>query len=344
MMKEKNNDAFAMHEPSLFVLQSPFQIFCAAAAIRHFEITEYEVLLVLPDEEVRNHQALSVIEKLGIHYKIVNGARISNRYRLMLPFEIDGKYRRAFLGFFAFEDGYYHCLKHLKHGGSLVLLDDGNITITLLKKGFSPRGRERFIYKYYSWLLTLRGVSKNNLFTVYDGISNPRWHIEINDLSILNNKKGDTNQKNVFIVGTNSMSYYPSLRGGEEEYKNMLNMNLNQIREKYHDETIIYIPHGREISNYPSEYCSKYAIRYQKLDMNIELYMLDQVTPPKAIYGYTSSALFNLKKIFPQTEVVNIMPEENESPLYEEMKDISDYYETQGIKTFAYKTKKDETN
>ena len=40
--------------------------------------------------------------------------------------------------------------------------------------------------------------------------------------------------------------------------------------------------------------------------MNVEMYILQQQVIPKIIYGFTSSALFNLKKIFPSCKVINI--------------------------------------
>ena len=337
-MMRSNDITFAKKEPSLFVLQSPFQILCAAAAIKYFEITEYEILLVLPIGEVRNQQSINMMEKLDLHYKIVSGSRVGNRNRLTLPFTIEGKYRRAFLGYYAFEDGYYHCIKQLRRGGSLVLLDDGIATITLVLKGFTPHGRERYVYGYYYWLMRIRGISAHNLFTVYKGLENPIWHIEINDLSLVNKKKDAGSVQGIYFVGTNSSSYSSlSLKHGEEEYKEMIYASLKDIRAKYPDEVIIYIPHGRDKAEYTISYCEEYGIRYQKVSTSIEMFMLEQLHRPKAIYGYTSSALFNLKKLFPETEVINILPEGNDGRINERFKEISDYYETQGIITHIYK-------
>lgn len=37
------NSAYSKHIPSVFAVSSPFQILCAAAAIKQLEITEYKM-------------------------------------------------------------------------------------------------------------------------------------------------------------------------------------------------------------------------------------------------------------------------------------------------------------
>lgn len=333
MIKDKNI-VFAKKEPSLFVLQSPFQIFCAVCAIRYFEIDEYKIILVLPHNEVRNNQSVSMLERFNLHYTTIHGSRVCNRRRLSLLMNLKTKYHRAFLGFFAFEDGYYHCLQYLKRNGSLVLLDDGNATIGLLRFDFKPQGRKKYVYRYYYWLLRLRGISFRNVFTVYDGIKNDKWNIEINDLSQIRQGENSNTSNTVYFVGTNSLSYCNGWQLEKGRLERMLEYILKMLKESYPDHFIIYIPHGRDTATYPKVLCDKYGIKFQKLSTIIESFLLDQHSAPKAIYGFTSSALFNIRKMYPETRVYNIIPEDINTKSYLE---TINYYESQNIQTIIYK-------
>lgn len=62
---------------------------------------------------------------------------------------------------------------------------------------------------------------------------------------------------------------------------------------------------------------------------------LEQV--PLEIYGYTSSALVNLKMMFPTTRIVDMVFDVvTKSRKGDEIKLISDYYKTIGIQQLRY--------
>ena len=64
----------------------------------------------------------------------------------------------------------------------------------------------------------------------------------------------------------------------------------------------------------------------------VELELLNQPNTPMAIYGYTSSALYNLKKIFPHTRVINVLMDGDENNIfYRRYLMTSDYYMKNGI-------------
>ena len=70
----------------------------------------------------------------------------------------------------------------------------------------------------------------------------------------------------------------------------------------------------------------------------IEMELLTHKYNPLAILGFTSSALYNLKKIFPETRVVNVLYERDDSNMaYQEYKMLSDYYLNNGVELVTEK-------
>ncbi len=61
-------------------------------------------------------------------------------------------------------------------------------------------------------------------------------------------------------------------------------------------------------------------------------YQLNLTPAPEAIYGYTSTALHTLKKLFPTARVVNILFQSPEDkPFYQDYVMCSEYYQKNGI-------------
>lgn len=325
-----NNLAFAEKEPSLFIIQTPFQAMCAINAIRQLIIEDYTLSLHLhKTTEKRNKQTIEIVERYGLKYKVEQLKPICLLERLLLLFNRKGKYNRVFLGTHLYQEGYYYALKELSNNANLVLLDDGIATISLLESGYQVKGRSVVYMALYKTIASLRGIIVNNVLTVYRGIDNPKWNIAYNDISQLRQKGLSAERKNVFFIGTNNSGF---IREGvnENSFKENLYNCLKKVKEEYPHDNITYIPHGRDKSSFTKEYCVELGIVYKPLDVNVEIYILSLGYIPKAIYGFTSSALYNLKKMFPESEVNNIVMRlltVNSPSILE----ASDYYAKQGI-------------
>lgn len=324
------NSAFAEGVPSLFIVETPFQAMCAINAIKQLKIEDYELSLHLHNSTTkRNKQTIEIVERYGLKYTILEVKSVSIIKRLGLLFCHKDRFNRVFLGTHLYQDGYYYALKDIRRKGNLVLLDDGIATLTLLENGYKVTGRSVLYMTFNKFIASLRRVKLNNVFTVYKDKNNPKWNIAYNNISLLRQSDSNVERKNVFFIGTNNSGF---IREGvnETEFRQTLFNILKQVKEKYPHEEITYIPHGRDKSTFAKDFCEEIGIVYKPLDVNIEIYILSLDKAPNAIYGFTSSALYNFKMIFPESTVNNIVIKllSDNSP---SILNVSDYYERQGI-------------
>lgn len=330
MKKNKINLAFADREPSLFIIQTPFQAMCAINAIYQLKINDYVLSLHLHKSTAnRNRQTIELVERSGLKYNVVNVRSISFLNRLALFFCHEQKFNRVFLGTHLYQNGYYYALKEIKNGGNLVLLDDGVATLTLLESGYKVTGRSVVQMAINKAIASLRKIKLNNLLSVYKGIANPKWDIAYNDLSFLRNNNSTSSNK-VFFIGTNNSSFIYKNGVDESDFKQNLYNILNKIRITYPNDEITYIPHGRDKSTFAKDFCEEIGIEYKPLDINVEIYILSLGVVPKVVVGFTSSALYNLKMIFPEANVENLVVKllTDKCP---SIIGVSHYYEIQGI-------------
>lgn len=334
-MKTNNNCsiAFSEKEPSLFIVQTPFQAMCAINAIRQLKIENYELSLHLhPNTEKRNKQTIELADMYGLRYNVEKYKPIGFANLLGLLFKRRNRFNRVFLGTHLYHDGYYYALKMMKRKGNLVLLDDGVATLSLLEGDYKTTGMSAIYMAMYKAIAKLRGIKLNNVFTVYKDILNPRWNIAFNNISLLRQFKSSSEEKIVYFIGTNNSGFIERRGVDEVAFKQMLYNVLKRMRAIYPSDKIIYIPHGRDKSTFAKDYCEEFGFEFRPLDINVEIYILSQDIIPKSIYGFTSSALYNLKMIFPELEVKNIVMDllAEKAPSITE---ITDYYENQGILT-----------
>lgn len=326
---------FDKKRASVFVVSSPFQALCAAAAINQLEIEDYLLLALLPDNEVRNNQLFSFLEQQHLHYTAIGTNNSSREMRvLQLKALVKKKncYSRLFIGDFRNMIELYVGCGYISDKSDIIYLDDGNITVSVLKNivPFNQKG------KYLKLLSYLRQIDLfTNFLTVYSDISNSKYHIEPLYLKYV--MKGNVgavarSKDGVYIVGTNLRLYCKSVGITEDQYINQLDIFLKRLKNDYQDERIVFIPHGRDKSEYAKELCNNYNIEFRPSKSMIEMELLNQPQDPIAIYGYTSSALFNLKKMYPDTAVYNVLFEPAiVGPEYQEYLALSDYYESNGI-------------
>lgn len=327
---------FAKHTPSVFMANTPFQVLCAVAAIRQLEIEDYLFLVRLSKGEVRNSQTKALLEKYHINYKQpFFFTRLSLwYYMLMALLRRKNRYTRLFIGDLRAAPEYFVGYNYVSDGSQVVFLDDGNITINYLQDSVSEP-MDPFHRKRLDKIAKRRNMDVgHNFLTIYGDIESPKNHVCQLDLHCVVGDKDNSirHAKDVYIVGTNLGRFCEPLEIPEEVYIEKLGDLMRNLRQQYPEDAIFFIPHGRETKDYGKQLCEKYGCIYQRPKLMIELELLNMPCPPKAIYGYTSTALHTLKKLFPAARVVNILfqsPEDN--PFYQDYVMCSEYYQKNGI-------------
>lgn len=326
---------FEPHIPSVFVIASPFQALCAVVTIRQLQIDVYKVVAFLPSDEPRSEQLEKYLKSEGIQYTPI---RRFNRL-IWLFYKLDAirsrhnEYKRLFLGDFRAIILHFIGYCYVSDDSEVIYLDDGNITISILNNVFSEpmsdsdRCRLERVSKRRGF------VFQKNFLTIYGDIQNPKYLIYTLDLSfVFRQEKSICEKSGIYIVGTNIECFCIPLNIPKEIFVSSLEKLICKIKNEYQNEPVVYIPHGRDTSEYALKLCNEYGCEFHKSEMMIEMELLNHRYNPLAIFGFTSSALYNLKKIYPDTRVVNVLFEcDARNKVYQEYKMLSDYYLNNGI-------------
>lgn len=328
---------FSKHTPSVFVVCSPFQAICAISTIRQLEIDDFKIIAFLQKGEVRNSQIEGVFRYFNIDYISLSPSRFfeTNYFRFKPLFKSNNQYCRLFIG--DYRRTFLYCLgcSFVSDNSHIVYLDDGNISISLLK-GRNAEPISKNAMRLFELYRKRRGFCFfKNFLTIYSDISNPNYNIEGLQLDILT-KSSSTSlsiDKNIYIVGTNLDSYCGTLGLAEDRFVCELDNLFCNLRMLYPKDSIIYIPHGRETKEYARAICDKYNAKFLKPSTTIEVELISATSRPEAIYGFTSTALFTLKKLFPDTKVFNVVFDSfnKDNPFVVDILDCSLYYSQNGI-------------
>ena len=331
-------NAFQKGVPSVFVISSPFQAICLVSAILNLEIKDYQVIVISSD---RNTQVFSVLNRFKIPYVVRYSGWHRWRIRLFIVTSIihrHNKYNRLFLGDFRSIDLIYFGLNYISDGADIVYLDDGNATIALFQGVAYSKPYSKIDEKCQSTISRRRRfVFLKYYYSIYANLSNANYIIEYNSLSILCVHKDDPLIDNVVFIGANTKRYCETMNIPEESFNNALDTMLQRIRKTYPKTKITYVPHGADKSGAVMDICSKYEVDYHRIIVPIELYYMDKECPI-AIYGFGSSAIYNLKQMFPETVAFSILLEpSNKLNSFERKKIIAQYYSECGIEQLTIK-------
>ena len=328
---------FELHTPSVFVVCSPFQLLCAVAVIRQLEIENYKFILALGKKNNRRMQMINLVKSFYINYEIecVSSIKVMGKRMSALIPRKHG-YERLFIGDYRNDIELSYGSQYICDGSDIVNFDDGAATIALLTNSALQqiKWKRKLFFKLVS--ITRKVELFKNILTIYDNLPNPHYNISYLRLNnaLLGNEHKNYVSHGIYIVGTDKSHYARILN--EDSFKRGLLCLVRDIKAIYPNDPIIYIPHGRESNEYSAD-LSNEGCEFRRLDNIIEITLLEYGTIPKAVYGFTSSALYNLKKIFPSSEVVNILYDIKDSQKdklyssYLSYIEISNYYERNGI-------------
>ena len=330
---------FESGTPSLFFIDSPLQAICAAAALRQLHIDDYQMVVMTTDNRQRNMTITRFLDMQGIGYKTVSYNHFTYKWYQLLCLirRPHNHYRRLFIGFFGAPFHHFAGCSMVADGAHVVYLDDGVATVTLLRHKHITDityFEEKPVIKL---MARRRGFDLyHNLLTMYSDIDNPSYRIAPLSLNLVNSKTdghdGQPRTQGVYLIGTVSQSYCSQLKISKEEFASKTGELMARLKAEYPDETIVYVPHRSDEGDYARRLCEKYHVEFRPVEITVEVELQQQPLPPRAVVGFTSSALYNLKKIFPQCRVSNVLftPGVYNKP-YDDFLAISAYYEKNGI-------------
>lgn len=353
----KQKAEFAKHTSTAFIVASPFQVLCVVEAIAEFGIDDYLVVAILEEGDVRNSQLLQMLNDFTLKYVTMT---LYDTEAMLEDFLLDKNYfstppkrlyDRVMMGdYFSIEQREL-CYLYANSHATVLYMDDGATTIELLK-GNTVQGKPLSWYEKRKWMkriykptLALREnihekwktkgiLPSNSLFSIYHDISTRKFSVYPNTLTHINKESSNIQERNgVYIVGTNIPMYCKVMGIAVPQYEGILWQKLSEIRETFPNEEIIYIPHGRDENRVVMRFCEMLRIKYNKLNEAVEYHFICMNIYPSQVYGFGSTALFTLKKIYPKTKVTNWLLVNTEAYWYGDYKSVALYYDSHGITT-----------
>ncbi len=314
--------------PSVFVVETPLQAIFAVQAIRDFQIDQY---LVLVWQTVRFTQVSSVLNHYGIVFHTEDMELITVKREWFSALFHRSIYKRAFIGFPKMHMLFCAC-RYLDYDSTILLLDDGIATVTLFKNG-KLLDLDKWFIKPFHWLTLLKRITYNkHIYTIFDDLSHNGFFIYPNSMSLLSNNKGNVKTNEIYLIGTDPLAFSKSIGVELAAFYEIQKNIMLEIRKRTSSSTLYFIPHGSDINITSKIICEETGWQYQKVDMTIEMLILKKAVLPEAVYGFLSTALFVLKKMFAEMNVVSIYPhfkcnsDQSDNYMY-----LSRYYGKHGI-------------
>lgn len=323
--------AFISDTPSVFVIGSPFQAMCLVSTIFNLDIKDYKVVVIHTD---RFGQVESVLKKYEVPFTLVyvGWHRWKMRfYRILSLLHKKSRYTRLFVGDYRSCTLLYFGLQYVADGSDIVYLDDGNATIPLFedKAQFLMTGIDAKV----SDLISRRKHMElmKYFYSIYEGYHNNKYVIEYNSLSCLCRHSSNEAGNKAYIIGPKIAFFCKRLGIEENVFLATLERVINDLKNRYGNVTVTYIPHGKDTTELAKEFCFNNNIEYYKLSEPVELYLLKEKRP-LAVFGFGSSALYNIKKMFPSSEVYTVRfgSVKNEKKAIEK-ETVIEYYRRNGI-------------
>lgn len=319
--------------PAVFCLSgSPFQAMCMIEAINTFKIRDYKVLLCLSESELpRKKQLIELLEKNDIKYEIESvDFKITKgeRFKALLPHR--SRYKLAFIGDCNNELLIFKAFRYVSDGGTLLYLDDGIATIQFYNGLCQLKGKLR---KYYDIICKLRNIDFDRYFyTIYRGLDDGK-HISVaNDFEYLSEKNcGNKKYRKVIVLGTCTDDYCRMERIAPATFLTEQKKLIEDVKSRYPEEEILFVPHGRDLYKEPRKDCEELGVRFNPTSISVEMFLLEAPFVPKAVFGYTSSALYNLRLLMPESDIVNVTFSGN-TPQNDRIEITSQYYAKNGIR------------
>lgn len=348
------NRVFAQGEPTVFIISSPFQLLCAYNAIKSFGIIQYKIVFVLFPNVIRNEQMFIMAKDMNIRYELIytDSFNFEDFFQRRGIFSVQkGYYKRAFLGSYFRPDFRMIASLYLSNG-LIAFMDDGTSTLSLFRDGyfssdhpkpssFLPKIKwykniwlkeYKLDYKIRKQLALETNKITNCFYTIYDNVKTYKFRIYLNSLSHILDINEIQACNNIIIVGSFIRRDAEWNELSETSYMHILSSKLKKVRDLFPSEQILYIPHGSDTNEDIQSICHSTSIQYMRIDIAIEYWFIQNHCKPQAIYGFGSTALLNIKRMFPDISVTDwFIDKPDSNPYYNFYKMIADYYSKNDI-------------
>jgi hypothetical protein len=204
--------------------------------------------------------------------------------------------------------GYYFGMENLHimnsiHYNRLYLLDDGIATIEVNarrknKASFLKNQSLEFYLKTWvkKYLLGYKISHPKSVtfFTIYDMEVSPddkllkHTYSEVKTLI-----KGLEKTDEVFFLGQPLSEIHPEIVSEETYFDYLL-----KIKTYFNTSNLVYIPHRDELAEKCLRIEKDLRLTLKRIDLPVELFLLNQVRKPAVVSGFITSALPNCKEIF----------------------------------------------
>lgn len=289
---------------TLFLVESPFQIICMLNAIRQLEITDFDVV-ILHSDNFSIKMMDKLLKKNNIPCLHKHASHLIKDFWPIAFVQKHRKYENIFIG------NYYTLgLRQVaaiwsKFGAKLYFLDDGIQAYRI----FSNKPRRLFKnWKIFLAFLPFKLISfikfsgKYNFYTIYDVYSS-KMNIIKNDFALLQ-QTNSLKASGVYIIGTNS-SIVQFMNHSYSEYLQALAVIC---KNKYPNDKIYYCPHRRDKNNHDvSILCKELGFEIFDTEISVEVDFIERKISPMCVIGFTSNALFTLKRLFETSSVFTVM-------------------------------------
>lgn len=339
--------------PSCFIVTSTFQLLCAIEAIHEFKIYEYKFIFALKKEwGERNYQMAEMARKWNYQYDLVwidnSNLSMESADSWYREGESNKKYGYVFIGDYYAIELKVLALKYANRIAKILYLDDGISTLRILKQlekvesinwvaaiRFHKQQKKQNAAIQKELLDKYGIIDSHAFFTIFADIPAPKGITTyMNTLQYVKAKTLNNffeRESCVYVIGT-VINQFAELGGlSTAEFEGVISENLSLIKMRYPSSKIVYIPHGRDTNQLVKSLCEQFKIQYLPINETCETFILRK-GEPIAVYGYCSTALITLKRLFPTIEIFNYyINRKYRNQRYSHMRNVCDYYRHNGI-------------
>ncbi len=285
---------------NIFIVKSPLQLMNAIEAKEHFQTTGN--ILVLMNANATNDKQMQTVLALSKWDEIITYAPTNRSSTLLAQVKLirslkKHRYHYLFTGDYG---TFNQVLMANLNVDDYYLIDDGTKSIEIHKALIDP-SKTALSKKLKLLRYTLFGLKSSiqkpiNFFTCYNLTPIKDEQIISNDYNYLQSifKPQPGGNEVIYLLGQNIDNKWMK-QGKYIEY-------LKRVKSHYSDK-IIYMPHRHEIisDELKALFDEEFVLQYN--DIPIEIYFLEKKIYPKHIVSFTSSALFNLEKIYAKAQI-----------------------------------------
>ena len=298
--EELTGQVFCKNGSATFLVESTFQLMCAREAIHEFEIEDYHIVMAtFKSDGPRNQQMIQAAEKWRLQMEEhIDMATVDFEAFFASDSSLNGtrkRYDRVFIGDSRCLNMLVIAAEYVRKGGVIVAMDDGNATIGELKKIYHiSKPLSDWMQQYHWWQnrrayynkrhdilnkLSEKGITYANAFcTVFDDLTSDSFLIHRNSFQYLlsNLQVDEADGVGVVIIGTPMESvakmYYTDL----DYILTIFEQQLQTIMSSFPGESVVFIPHPRDINQRDQKICERYGIKYLSLSEPVA-----PTTPPR---------------------------------------------------------------